>query len=75
MHKYMKAAVAAVIFAASFSIAPAHAQPNTGGTSSTSCCLGKASYPNGSVVGVLRCKNGKWVIDAKLPGPLGPLGT
>lgn len=69
MHKYMKACMATAIVAITVIAGPALAQP-VGGTSSTSCKLGDTTYPEGTKIGLLKCKGGKWVLLVDLPKPL-----
>jgi hypothetical protein len=66
MHKYMKTCVAAAVLVATFGAGTASAQP-VGGTTTTSCTLGSATYPEGTKIGLLKCKGGKWVLLVDLP--------
>ena len=73
MHKFLKASLAAAAIAATtLSASPAFAEKKGGGTSANSCSLGSATYAEGSVVGLLKCKGGKWVLNADLPTPTPP---
>jgi hypothetical protein len=71
MHKLIKASLAAAAIATTvLSAGTAYAKPNGGGASTTSCTLGSATYPEGTKIGLLKCKGGKWVLLVDLPKPL-----
>ncbi|MEJ0100278.1 MAG: hypothetical protein WDO12_11285 [Pseudomonadota bacterium] len=68
MRKITKASLAvAALIATTLVAGTASAEPKGGGAGANSCSLGSTTYPEGTVVGLLKCKGGKWVLIVDLP--------
>jgi hypothetical protein len=68
MRKITRASLAvAALLATTLVAGTASAEPKGGGSSANSCSLGSTTYPEGTVVGLLKCKGGKWVLIVSIP--------